>query len=89
MSEMVERVARAMAADYNIRHDCQHDFDDVFFPETVRDEWRLTARAAMVAMREPTPGMERAAYDLGQQAPLGTVTYADLYRAMIDAALEE
>jgi hypothetical protein len=79
MSEMRHRVfaaiANALNSDPNYRP-AGIDLDKV-------------ARAAMVAMREPTSAMVRGAYDLGQQAPLGTVTYTDLYRAMIDAALDE
>jgi hypothetical protein len=83
MSEMVERVARAMAADYNIRHDCQHGFDDVFFLDAVRDEWRAAARAAISAMREPTEAMVRAANRNNHPRDEET------WRTMVDAALEE
>ena len=41
------------------------------------------ARAAIAAMREPTPAMVKAGYEMGGSPR------ADIWRAMIDAALAE
>jgi hypothetical protein len=81
MSEMVERVARAIAR-VRFGSDSYRDEDDgVMYWELCAEE----ARAAIEAMRELAPAMERAACDLALRGQLGAVSYADLYRAMIDA----
>lgn len=89
--EMVERVARALALH-------RHGVGGLW------THYTADARAAIAAMREPTAAMEEAPlqYDAGaiMETPLGTVdarkkyeSRRDLrpfiYRAMIDAALEE
>lgn len=75
MSEMVERVARAIE---------QH----LMLSEYRREEARNAARAAIKAMREPTEAMKadacvpmRVAMSLPEQ-------HADTWREMIDAALK-
>lgn len=69
-SPMIERVARALAAELN------------------SDDWRAlvdAARAAVLAMREPTPGMLDAALpDLPDYGYL-----PDDWRAMIDHVAHE
>lgn len=92
MSEMVERVAKAMM-----------DADDkdrgghILLPDDLRLEpYRLRARAAIAAMREPTKEMHRAgevAWSNADTSSLGDSTDPDkvldpAYRAMIDAALK-
>lgn len=73
MSEMIERVARAI--------------DEASQPPGQKDYKVLmknAARAAIEAMREPTMDMESAASNWqGAQ-----MTYSDVWRAMIDAALK-
>lgn len=81
MSEMIERVAKAIFADrypgedwkdYQKRDYCGH------------------ARAAIEAMREPTEAMMAAVDCAGVKAEwLSGKAWAAGYRAMIDAALSE
>ena len=85
MSEMVERVARAMCAA------AEDDWDwSVFYivdandtAETGREVYRDMARATIEAMREPTDAMlladPRREMDLSEES----------WEAMIDAALKE
>jgi len=95
VSEMVERVARAMAA---------NDYDRIFKcaprPAPHRKEWidgfwenhAALARAAIEAMREPTPLMKmRGANQLtGYIADaLAPVVASDVLDAMIEAAISE
>jgi hypothetical protein len=91
MSEMVERVARAIHKTYHAdtmdglsggsvdaAWDRLAEFD-------CQDEWRAAARAVIAAMREPTEAMiegtnyPNTTWDSGD---------ADVWRAMIDAALK-
>ncbi len=97
---MVERVARAMhaqsildarmamAREGMIKIPVElgymfKDWDDT--TQISRDSMLAQARAALAAMREPSPAMEDAAFLVPQDATLHTV----LWRAMIDAALSE
>jgi len=64
---MLERVADASWA---LRGDLAASYEDY-------------ARAAITAMREPTPAMVKAGYERGGSPR------ADIWRAMIDAALAE
>ena len=89
---MVERVARAIAL-------CQADGDpstngmfdafdageDMSMVVTAED-WRVMARAAIEAMREPTEAMLDAVH-AGARDKYGCET-AELYTALIDAALK-
>jgi hypothetical protein len=75
---MVERVAQAIArADLRTWEQLS---------DLVRDDFRAEARAAIEAMRVPTPGMIQAAethrYNIEE-------TVAQFYRVMIKAALAE
>jgi len=96
----IEKVARAMAADDGCDPD---DPAYVAFPGGTpfgvcwRDKYASKARAALVAMREPSEGMRRAG---GNQVPRaideGAVLRADdddlaewCFTAMIDHALSE
>jgi hypothetical protein len=76
MSEMVEKVARAIYASHPFNNN--HDSLNPGF-DGLSDDWRgvmfANARAAIAAMREPTAAMK--AYDLAH----------DAYVTMIDAAL--
>jgi len=81
MSEMVERVARAMF------EDDQFDYEPKMptWEETgVREEYRRKARIAIEAMREPTEAM----IDRGLAWPNSFVK-TGVWLAMIDAALTD
>jgi len=81
MSEMVERVAEAIRD-----RRTQADFHAVKDGHWIIDHDKELARAAIEAMREPTLPMVAAAVKRdwkGETDP----TWAEGYRAMIDAAL--
>lgn len=79
MSEMVERVARAIAE--RDRNPADDDEWDQLKP-WVQDAFREDARAAIAAMREPTDAMI-------SEAMAERDCYYSIYTAMIDAALED
>lgn len=83
MSEMIERVARALCkadgCDPDHESPDQIDAGIKLWTRYVRD-----ARAAIEAMREPTEAMSEAVKPLGL---CRTEDAAEIYRAMIDAAL--
>jgi len=85
MTEMVERVARAI---------CRNSGEEMEVPGLelyVVDHWlahRDDARAAIEAMREPTAWMDEAPMRSGMIDDLGSFTAAEVWRAMIDAALK-
>ena len=90
MNEMVERAAKAA-------HDKLFaDFDRSDWPTTNcsidANGFRVAARAAIAAMREPTGRMATAgwaaAYDIGGALPSDAGIRA-IWQAMIDAALTE
>lgn len=85
---MIERVATALKAEIGR----QWDAKPLPGPIDGSDDWSATggtiglaemARAAIEAMREPTEGM------LDGTAPLAEAQIITIWRAMIDAALEE
>ena len=83
MSEMIERVAKALS-----EREGSGPWEGGLLGESGREMWRKTARAAIEAMREPTPDMIQSAipellYD-DQQDCIGAA-----YTAMIDEALSE
>lgn len=98
MSDMVERVARAMFEASIAMCDAQNmppealNWDEIpeKLPQDSRPMWLSFARAAIAAMREPTPGMVEAAPRMtgadGQEYLMGLVP---VWNAMIDAALRE
>lgn len=76
-SIMIERVARAMArANYPAATD--NDIDEMW------EGWVKEARAAIAAMREPTPAM----VNYGEACD-GTISAKEIWQTMIDAALQE
>lgn len=78
MSEsMIERVARALAEEDGDLYEANAVF------------WKGMARAAIKAMREPTEAMERAGDIPGWDDAVSIGHSADVWRAMIDAALSE
>jgi hypothetical protein len=91
MSEMVERVARAIAGRRAVRLIDTYGIDEghlknfIVLPVDIED-----ARAAIAAMREPTAKMVDAGCDEEKvgYAPDGAPA-DDVWRVMIDAALAE
>lgn len=80
MSEMVEKVARAI-----------DPFAWKNQPKMPRrcEASLSSARAAIEAMREPTDEMEAAAYAHDDSGAQLSCAYDEIYTAMIDAALKE
>lgn len=95
MSEMIERVAKAMSvadSDCDLWDAISEDGDGCGY--LGKNEYRLMARAAIEAMREPTGKMVKAA--CGAMSPAKRPTpdrvssaqkHRIRYQAMIDAAL--
>jgi hypothetical protein len=96
MSEMVERVARAIASGNGDDYDAipaskaewvekRGEFGGRFrdFNQPRRNDYVDMARAAIAAMREPTSKMICAALDSTDRA------YSGWWREMIDAALRD
>lgn len=81
MSEMVERVARAMADRSKARVAGLHLLNAI--PMDGEEDFMKMARAAIEAMREPTGAMEDAAFSSTLTIPKRG------YQAMIDAALKD
>jgi hypothetical protein len=82
MSEMVERVARALHEAHKPWCDYTYDFEH---PMASREVYEALARAAIAAMREPTEGMIEA-----RSVP-GVLERSDIrlvWMAMVDAALK-
>jgi hypothetical protein len=95
MSEMVERMARAIAAHSSKARDCWHDNAlGVTNSHEPGGDWVLAreaslkaARAAIEAMRWPTEEMIEAGQRRQDDEGRGYVPY--IWQGMIDAALEE
>ncbi|MCW8279828.1 hypothetical protein K7A42_02930 [Agrobacterium sp. InxBP2] len=101
MSEMIERVARAIFADYH-RQGINHDDFDVLLP-SIQDSLKSVASAAINAMREPTEAQLEAAEEIvvgfddfacgDGNIYLGIPGYPqkarDVWAALVDAALKE
>lgn len=89
MSEMVERVARAILQAEADERGIEAGWDGL--PPNIQHALVLQARAAIEAMREPTEGMLSAAaaklYDASQHGEPLNAFVAGHYRAMIDGAL--
>ena len=85
MSDMVERVARALCLSRkNVPNEC---YREGFKEEFVNKNWHLfvdDARAAINAMYEPTPNMVEEAACLDGQS-----TAVAVWHAMIETALKE
>ncbi len=73
MSEMVERVAKALAPGVDAQPIMDHEF------------WCVIARRAIAAMREPTAAMLKAGARGGGEDSIGLAD--GIWSAMIDAAL--
>ncbi len=89
MTDMVEKVARALAA----MEFGDADLDKWMQRPSFGDDYRRLARAAIEAMREPDDGMLAAFNNvierwMGSEGADGEVTDADVVRAIIDAALK-
>jgi hypothetical protein len=96
-TEMVERVAKAI---WNVSREPEHEgpTEDKWHEATEdwRENMRAHARAAITAMRTPTPKMlkaAKAAMSPGKRPTQNRVgckaKHGIRYRAMIDAALKE
>ena len=89
MSEMIERVARAMSEasiPFGVtdeRDDARRDAWDAM-DEISRRHWRRYARAAIEAMRKPSEAMINAAR---AEMMMDPVRSANVFQVMIDAAL--
>ena len=87
MSEMVERVARAV---YEVAPIGVRLWEDA--PGATRDHWCRVARAAIAAMREPTEKMVMAGgvqlLNRGEYEPTAADGANDIWCAMIDVELK-
>lgn len=88
MSEMIERVARALHA----HEDSWNDIDWEYLPAGTRTLFSAQARAAIEAMREPSEAMLDCGVAFALQASVagfgGWTKYITAkHQAMIDAAL--
>lgn len=91
MAEMVERVARAMYEAYHSAGRRLHDWDRAT-DKFEREQWRITARAAIEAMRKPSDDMMEAAAEaaLAHEPAQGSDAYMRLvWAGAIAAALAE
>lgn len=83
-SEMIERVAAAM---HNKKPGGSIMLPFQFQPDA--EVFRVYARAAIEAMREPTKQMEKAGWEMDPGDSDGNTDAKTHWRAMIDAALKE
>lgn len=79
MSEMIERVARAICAATSPGEPCENQCQ-----ACTRD-----ARAAIAAMREPTRAMLRSGFTRRPEFDLGDDTFKRVWQGMVDGALNE
>ena len=84
MSEMVERVARAI---YEAKEGPFEKWADA--PETWKPEWRIAAQAAIAVMREPTDEMIEAGWR--KDSNISRTVWIDMIDALQpnDALIEE
>lgn len=90
MSEMVDRVARAIYAGYGgDRWDAITDSAYASYP--TQKDYRIAARAAIGAMREPTEKMRDEGVEFLHELSNcnGPNEMASAYRKMIDTALKD
>ena len=85
MSEMVEKVARAMAEKSKARQPGMHTLNSL--PMDGKEDFLEMARAAIEAMRETTPQMRVAVRQAGGPQALAYANAA--WPTMIDAALKD
>lgn len=81
MSEMVEKVARAMAEKSKARQPGMHTLNSL--PMDGKEDFLEMARAAIEAMREPTEAMVKS----GSSMYCNEYEAPDIWEDMIDAAL--
>jgi hypothetical protein len=98
IDEMVERVARALYTHTPMRDDSRGLARDLCWEEAknlgVLAAYRISARAAIAAMREPSKAMVRKAeftsdMNMMDCPTIGWECATKLWQAMIDAALKE
>ena len=80
---MIERMARAWYEACLIDFDAEGAFDRL--PDSAKEGMYRRTRAVLMAMRDPTDAMDQAALIPWREG----VGPSDLFRTMIDAALEE
>lgn len=84
MNEMVERAARAAYYGWPWK---RTPIPWERLPDNMRADWRLSASAAIEAMRKPTEAM-MAAVDLpDEDADYATQKITEIWQGMIDAAI--
>lgn len=89
MSEMVERLAKAIFMSHNglRKHARGLTWEDNAV-DWEKDEYRAMVRAALEELREPTADMIDAGRDIGHDAPYGLSETIKRWQAMIDEALK-
>lgn len=87
---MVERVARALCEAAEEDWDASSNLETAngCEPQEARDYWRMLARAAIAAMREPTGSIMSAIADTSPGYTMAE-TRKRIWQAGIDAALNE
>lgn len=85
MSEMVDRVARAL-----FQRDVDEDICDGTWEESpaLHEKFFADARAAIAAMREPASAMQDEAVGVLDSHDVGSHEAGIVWRAMIDEALK-
>lgn len=87
MSEMVERIARAIWSKDELMELDGESWDDCPMKDMLREQ----ARAAIEAMRECTKAMEAAGETKIGRGPMSALVLSDpaeIWQAMLDAALD-
>lgn len=97
MSEMIERVAKAIHASGYVDAAKAEAVWEQILPDSTKDSWRMDGRAAIEAMREPTEAMVSES-EIGWREELGRLycrniaakqaAARSMFRAMIAAALK-
>jgi hypothetical protein len=88
MSEMVERVARALCEQSYAKSDEKLPWYWHSETSDERDEWRAMARAAIEAMREPTDRMCNSGAAKWDDDWCTETNALNMWQAMIDEALK-
>ena len=86
MSEMVERIAKAM-----FQHANPHLDPDFILAGNTDPDWKIFewhARVAIAAMREPTEDMIESGFIKPPQWDHDSATVLDVWQCMIDEALK-
>ena len=87
MTDMIDKIARAMHAGVNGHVQPPPTWDNQ--SEQSQNYWRIGARAAITALREPNESMRRKLWLYGNHPDKEFVMDGGMWREMIDAALED